>query len=320
MNSYGLINIWTSDYANFSAGKISIVEEGSNTYARLYPNSVLTKACNTAILAGGTYTLSFSAKLSNDDEKGRLLFNFFAGSWLLGENKVDLDISSVNSEDWVTITHEFSIDTTLVSDFVNLDLEYLASSNSIMLDNIKIIDSTDTDLENAKNGDFENFSAVDALDNVGWYANENNDVIYVNPISLENSLILENGNKVFKAYTSSGVSCDIDFAGNVMIAEAGTYIMSIKVKLGAGATNVDNIGFRFFSNANLGTGEYVFEGLDQLNSDEWVTLNAYFTVDSVETADFININFWFFTHNDEIQSIDNYVLIDDVAVNRVNIG
>ena len=44
-----------------------------------------------------------------------------------------------------------------------------------------------------------------------------------------------------------------------------------------------------------------------------------FTVDCVETADFININFWFFTHNDEIQSINNYVLIDDIAVSRVNV-
>lgn len=319
IDRYILQNSFVHNYGNFYGGRIEIVEDTNEiTYAKLYPNSTITKECNTELLKAGNYTLSFSAKLSNEEVENRnLLFDFYYGQWLFGTKK-PLDISQVNSEDWVTVTHNFTVSEDIQATSFNLDIEYQATNSCVMIDKICVYNSNEENLELEKNYDFEDFSDVAALSNVGWYANAKNDVIYVNPSSLDNSLILENENTVFKAYTT-GESSSIDFAGNVAISQSGTYLMTVKVKLGAAANNVDNIGFRFFSNANLGTGDYVFEGLDQLNKDEWVTLKAYFDVTSVETAEYININFWFFTHNDKINSIDNYLFIDDVAINRVEI-
>ena len=95
------------------------------------------------------------------------------------------------------------------------------------------------------------------------------------------------------------------------------YQISIKVKLGTGATNVDNIGFRLSASSALGTGDMVFDKLDTLSSEEWVTLTKTFIINQDTTVDFINADFWVFTHNDTISSIENYVLIDDVDVYKV---
>lgn len=60
-----------------------------------------------------------------------------------------------------------------------------------------------------------------------------------------------------------------------------------------------------------------FDGLDTLSSEEWVTLTKTFVVNQNVSVEFINADFWVFTHNDVISSVDNYVLIDDVNVYRI---
>ena len=330
INSFSLTNIFVNDYANFSLGRVLIVDD-TNNYAKLYPNSTITKACNTSLLTEGTYKLSLKVKLVDaESEKGNLLFNLFDGRWILGETKISLDLSNANAEEWVTIEHEFSINPdeyTFSEDFdkekdpfVNLDIEYLSSGNVIMIDDVQILNSNAENLEAAKNSDFESFDLTKVLNNTNWYCNENNDVIYVNESALENSLEVDGENTVFKAYTS-GESSSVDFTGNVMIAEAGTYKMSVKVKLGPDATSVNNIGFRFFTieQVSLGTFDYEFKGLENLNSTEWTTLEAYFIIPETVEVPYININFWFFTHNNVVDSLNNYVLIDDVAVHQLSV-
>ena len=63
INGYRLTSAWNNEYANFSNGEIIITEDNENMYAKMYPNSTLTKACSLDILNIGTYTLSFSVKL-----------------------------------------------------------------------------------------------------------------------------------------------------------------------------------------------------------------------------------------------------------------
>ena len=134
---------------------------------------------------------------------------------------------------------------------------------------------------------------------------------------MENEIIKEDDNHVLKAYTSNTDHSKFTLPVHRDVANAGIYQISIKAKLGSGATWVDNIGFRLSSNNPLGTVDMVFEGLDTLSSEGWVTLTQTFVISQDVSVDFINADFWVFTHNDVINSVDNYVLIDDVSVYRV---
>lgn len=50
------------------------------------------------------------------------------------------------------------------------------------------------------------------------------------------------------------------------------------------------------------------------------TLTAYFSIENTVSPRYININFWFFTHNDEIKSVNNYILIDDLKITIFSSG
>ena len=62
----------------------------------------------------------------------------------------------------------------------------------------------------------------------------------------------------------------------------------------------------------------MFENLDTLSTEEWTTLEVIFENRHTLIVDFVNIDFWVFTHNDELLQDDNYVLIDDIQVCKVN--
>ena len=194
--------------------------------------------------------------------------------------------------------------------------------NYILVDNFKIIDTiTNENVDVETNNGFDLFVLPqdNSMNTPGWKVDSfGRDVIYVGD-KLENELIQENGNTVIKAYTSDSDHTNLTLAAHRDIAQAGIYKLSMKVKLGSAAVMVDNIGFRLSSNNPLGTIDMVFEGLDKLSSDEWVTLDIYFGVGNTVNVDFVNIDLWVFTHNDEIQNSENYVLIDDVAISIVYI-
>ena len=61
----------------------------------------------------------------------------------------------------------------------------------------------------------------------------------------------------------------------------------------------------------------VFENLDTLSTEEWTTLEIVFENRHTLIVNFVNIDFWVFTHNDLLLQEDNYVLIDDVKIVKV---
>ena len=311
---------WENGYGNFSTGMIDITCDGNNEFAKLNASSIITKALNIDVLKQGTYTLKMDVKLAKNSS-GTLSFGIYNGlTWLPSDNKTVIDITGATDNQWTTVTSTYTFDVDKSGPFANLDISYfsndLSGNDYILIDNIEVIkDGVNVDVNN--NNDFEFFNLLDGkLSTTGWKQDNRGDVIYIAD-KFENSLIAENGNAYVKAYTSNSSHTNITFAGSKEIANEGIYKMSIKVKLGEQATNVDNIGFRFSSNANLGIQDTVFTNLNTLSKDEWVTLEAIFVNKQTQAVDFVNIDFWIFTHNDVILQENNYVLIDDVEIYKV---
>ena len=323
-------NNWDTFYGNFGAGKIEIIFDGNNKYAKLTPlddgaDAKLTKSCNVNILRKGTYLFEFDIYLGNGVD-GELSFNIFNGvDWLFSEDKI-VDLTQLSYEEWAKVSVEFELTSDRLGDFANLDLKYIATTvamdNYILVDNFKIIDTiTNENVDVETNNGFDLFmDTVDkSLSSPGWKVDSlGRDVIYVGD-KLENKLVLDGGNTVVKAYTSNSDHSTLTFAANKDIANAGIYRLTVKVKLGSDAVVVNNIGFRLTANNPLGTGDMVFDGLDSLSSEEWVTLEITFGVGHNVNVDFVNLDFWFFTHNDLVQSSNNYILIDDLTISVVYI-
>jgi len=330
-----LINSFSANYANYSSGNIKIINAGNNTYAKLQPvenggSAIITRSCDIAVLERGTYRLSMDVKLGSSAD-GTVSFGIWDGvAWSPEWPMTVIDIGEAKADGWTTVTYEYTLAEDKTGEFANLDIGYqgvnAGADNYVMIDNIQIIDSTiNTNVDEAEYGDFEGVvtqSPVGLLQSSGWRADATgNNVIYVGDTNLENEVVVEeNGNKCFKFYTSTGTDASVDFAGNTAFAGTGNYKISIKAKLGSEATRVDNIGFRLYPETILNGTSNEFDGLEELNSDEWVTLEAYFTVPKTVTTDFINMNFWAFTHNDEIGSAENYVLMDDIEVYPVTLN
>lgn len=319
-------------YANYSAGNVEVILDSTSTgnYAKLRPfvnDSVatITKACNANVLKAGTYKLTFDLKKGITAD-GTLSFGFFNGTeWLPNAQKTIIDISSLDVGGWNKIEEvEYTLTTDKVTTFANLDIEYKAvvadANNYVAIDNIQIIDvATSTNVDANMNNDFESFKHIPSLNTPGvWERDSIGNLVFVNDGKLENSIVSDNDNYYLKAFTSNALDATFTVPVNVAVAQEGVYKISIKAKLGAGAMNVDNIGLRLSSTIPLGTPEIVFLGLDNLSGADWVTLDAYFTVNQTVTVPFINADFWVLTHNDQIHREDNYVLIDDIEIRKVN--
>lgn len=322
-NEYGYL------HAARETSKAYIVNDGTASYAKLLPNSAgapatLTRACNMDVLKAGTYQISMDVYMG-DSAGGRLSFGIYDGyNWMADNLKISTADAYADPGNWVTVTKEYTVPFDYAGYCANLDIKYTGVNGDyddyVLIDNIQIIDtSTGENVDTNEYSDFEGINADfdGSITASGWYADDmGRNIFYVNNSALENEIVVEDGgNKSFKFYTSTGASTTADFTGNPEIAKAGKYKLSARVKLGPDATNVDNIGFRFYvQGGTLGTGDITFSGLDKLSSEEWVTLEAYYEVPETVSTNYVNINIWAFTHNDEIKSADNYVLIDDIEV------
>jgi len=136
----------------------------------------------------------------------------------------------------------------------------------------------------------------------------------------------ETSNKTALKVYSETASGTFTIAGNSPVINEcgiGIYRMSIDVKLGPSATKVNNIGFRNAatqSGVKHWTTDTVFDLTALSGSTDYVTLTADFEVTDASNTGWSNIDFWVFTHNDEETSIENYVLIGSVMLNKITVS
>ena len=192
-------------------------------------------------------------------------------------------------------------------------------NNYIDVDNISIslssaMEFSGENLDKNRNGDFEQFEEGYKLDTPGWHQN---DTYYVSE-TLENEVINEEGNKVLKLYSSTSDHVSIDKGLNVLIAEEGWYRFAFKAKPGKDFST-DNVGFRIDSSNGILVGDTAINYYG-LKKDQYVTLEAKFYMGENPIPEWLNLSLWVFNHNDTNFSLDNYLLIDDLEINRKNNG
>lgn len=318
-------------YANFSTGEvIALKDEKQNACVKLHPTAndsyaTLTHAADVRTLKAGTYVISMDVKLGSEAD-GQLSFGFYDGvSWAPGY-RTSLDISKANTQDWTNVFYEYTLSADKTGTYSNLDIGYCGVTNStnnyVLIDNIKIIDkATEKDVNVDRNNNFEGFFS---FSNPGWYnGGSGAGIVYVSKESVENSIMKtktdDNKDTVaFKAYSSDQKGASVAFKGSKTIATEGDYKISIKVKLGPDAKNVGPIGFRMHSNtSSFKVVDHTFNGIENANGENWTVIDTVFNVKQTIAVEWINIEVWTFTHNDEIQSPDNYVLIDDLEIYKV---
>ena len=325
--SYYINGVWIEKYVNFGGGQVIIMNEDNNGFAKLLPTensatSTITHEANLKILKVGTYVISMDVKLGSASD-GTLSFGISDDLASLWEEKQVIDISSANQEGWTTVSYEYTVDAVLQGTYAHLEIEYAAllpgNDNYILIDNIKInTKGSSTNLESKNNYDFENLYKR-LLTTPDWKSDGYNNVIYVSDDDLENSIVTIDGNTVFKAYSSKGKCSSANFKGNTSIATAGVYRLTIKVKGGPDANRLGSIGVRLFGENSFKVVDVRFDGVEKVNSEEWTTLELTFVVNATKNTTFVNIEIYAFTHNDENSSPDNYVLIDDISVYRIDI-
>ena len=318
-----------ANWGNFTDGIAEIVVEADGNHAiKLQPKSdektdaIITGEFGPGVVQAGEYKVQASVKVGSAFA-GSIVYGAFKGSdpWVPGwKTPIDLTSYELSTDTWTTIEANYTLTEGYEAAWVNFDFGYVttaAGDNSyILVDNITVLKKGEGDTwtkadTNTNNG-FEGFDKELILDVSGWKAGS---FIYVEGDSLENSLPQIEGNTVMKIYGTNQKTVKFNLAAGGTIVLPDDYKVTMKVKLGEAATNVSRIEFLFFGDPRpvLETEATQFD-LTNLTDDGWATIDAYFTVTERTTSAWVNMYFMVDLNNDEIQSTDNYILIDDVEI------
>lgn len=324
-------------YGNWSTMDYQIIAEADgNVCAKLQPTAwfpksvILKKDCSVDIVQPGTYVLAIDVKLGPNQHipEGKIVIVLVYKGGTKTIANVAKNIGSCTQDGWTTISYEYTIaEGEINSTYAQIDFTYWPekdlTDNYVLLDNIRIYAKDDAEQKNIDQkggGDFEIFSEKEFKSN-RWYVGN---TILIEKSAIGSGIVEEEGNKVFKAYTN-GVACEFDLKGNLAIANGGLYKMTMKIKLGAGNTNFDSLGMTAWAwttddgNAHQIVRNTSFGGLNTVNKDGYVTLEMYFSADSLPNCRAINLFFWVGLNNTE-QLADNFALIDDVTIQQVTMA
>jgi len=317
---------WSNHYSNYSEGQVTVINENGNGFAKLYPISnsgyaTVTHAADTKVLKAGTYVISMDVKLGSAVD-GTLAFGIWDGVSWSPEWRTQINLAKANAGAWTTVSCEYTITADKTGDYANVDIGYQALkanvNNYILVDNIKIVKKgSTTNLDADRNNGFEDWFS---LSTPGWKSNGVRDVIYIREDMPENSLVTIGDNVALKFYSSRGKGADAILSGNTAVYTEGIYKCTMKVKLGPDATKFGPAGIRIYNDAYKPiTADSYFVNVDKANPNDWVTLETIFVVNATGTTSYIQYELFVYTHNDKILSPDNYVLVDDFEVYKVNI-
>ena len=235
-------------------------------------------------------------------------------------NEFENYLKPIANSEWKKLTFYFTIDDYYQNFYECFKFGFNTHGdkyNFIDIDNINI--SIASEMEFGKdnidvNGDFEHFEDGYQLDTPGWH---NNDSLCVEE-RFENSIIIEEGNKVLKLYTSIHNDTNIIKSLKLDVAQEGWYKLSFNAKGGANF-KTDNIGFKIFDSNGLMVNN-VAVNYSKISNKKWTTIETLFYVEKNTSPEWINLTLWVYTNNAENPDAKNYLLIDDLAIYRNTSG
>lgn len=264
----------------------------------------------------GTYKVKIDVMLGEVSENQ----SFYFGSFINAESgwfpayRQPVALTTASTTEWKTVETEFVIDAdkTGAMEIAFGSLATGLTENSFLL---------------VKNARFLRVLEGDELTQVlnvfprecafsGWV-----DGVYNGRAQNTVAFEYHDGLYVLKTYTEeSNIPFTLSCHSSVIDA-VGTYRLTMKVKLGPAATGVNNIGFRTTVQSGFTKpwqGDTVFN-LAPLEGahDDFVTLTYNINVTDASNTGWMNLDFWIFTHNNEIQNPDNYVLVSEIALRKV---
>lgn len=290
--------------------------------------------------AGKTFEISFDIKASekaltanNNGVYGKLdgyMWDGSAHAFTFIGSSVVKDIAT--SDTWSNVRVRYTTGDT-DGEYAQFNLvywpeDYVGEDNYVLIDNIEVYEVIDnvagnTNVDTIAGGDLEMFSQSTFNAN-RWYLN---DTLLIEPSAIGSQLVneTEDGlpNNVFKAYSANSKNVEFDLKGDLALADGGIYKITMRVKKSAGATALTHIGFTAWAWSEGSADAYrlveetFFAGVDMVSSEEWITIEAYFVSDVQPDTTDINLFFWVTLNNDTVQSAENFVYIDDIAIHQV---
>ena len=322
---------WVAGWGNFSAGLVEVVTETDGNHAlKLQPKTdggeaAACGAFGPGVVKVGTFKVQVKVKAASGFD-GSIVYGgwdskVWTPSWPLAQ--FDLTGKTLSADEWTQLEATYDVAEDTTNGWVNFDIRYACTTagddNYILIDDVTVLkkgeDDTWTKADTNANNDFEAFDAELILNVANTWKAGN--FVWVEEGSIENEFLTLDGNTVLKIYGTNQKTVKFDLGVNSAVVLPGDYRATMKVKLGAQATNVSSISFRLFGAPNpvLSAGEeFIQFNLTNLTADGWATIDAYFTVNESVTSNWVNMYFMVDLNNDEIQSTDNYILIDDVEI------
>jgi len=311
-----------NDFYNGAAGTWSLVQDSGMEVLKLNPNASGTRAFASLYGVGGTafdagnYRVEMEIKLSAPYSDQQAHYGAYGeGSWFVPYHAV-IDLSGCSDTAYTKVSADFTI-AAAKTGMAEVNFSSTTAGSYALIKSVKwykVVDSNAQIFQSI-------FPRQEVVVPSGQWASGGT---IGNFGASEISVVADTTNtmalKVRKTGASNATFTIAADAAN--IKTLGTYAMSLDVKLGAGATNVDNIGFR---NAATSTGvkhwttDTTFDLSALSGSTDWVRLMVTFEVTDITNTGWANIDFWVFLHNDTVVSADNYVLIDNIAMNKINV-
>lgn len=184
--------------------------------------------------------------------------------------------------------------------------------------------------------DFEGYQTKETLFgesnlSTGWKADDNEKKAFgIQSTWQANKLFREIDNNIaLKMYGTGNNVIRVGLDINDEIKNPGVYKISIKVKAGPKADNISSILFRFHNKSSLLNANAIrSEGIYFKNpstdtfvipKDEWMTLETEFTlVEPLQVKDDLCIVLMLYTNNVDLKEPENYALVDDVEIYKLN--
>lgn len=307
-------DIWRFNIANFSGKTVQMLEKDGKTALRLSANAAATIAVGGGtIRPNTTVTVEFDVKVEGADNGIMNIGLYYEPAWQIP--LTDVQIPEADESGWAHVRYDFTYGENVPADaaWANFDIRYVCEEvdgNSAYIANFRIMQG-DTQIDTAN---FCSIKLDGAMDT--WYL----EFLKYGTYS-ENEIVFEGENAILKLTSTNSSDSSFIMASGDAFGAAGTYKVSMKVKLGSGATaaGIGNIGFEIQSD---GTPNAQFEefaknaqGDWDFTQDAWTTIETYVTIEE-KNCSWINLRFYFFTNNDMYPSADNYLLVDDITIEQ----